>query len=84
MWDLCKVGGPEISAGVSGRVGIEREVIPMYTGRLIDELMLTVERTERQAYRYGDETPEPMMRAFPVWSTYMYEWPGTEQMIGVA
>jgi hypothetical protein len=55
----------------------------MYTGSLIDDLMQAVERTEQHAHAAWMREPlEPMVKAFPVWSTYMYEWP-VEQTIGV-
>ncbi len=56
----------------------------MYTGNLIEDLRRAVEKTEQHAHiAWMSESPEPKVQAFPVWSTYVYEWP-VESTIGVA
>ena len=61
----------------------------MFDGCLIDGLIATVERAELQALL----VPEPMyvaparMERYPVFSTYVYEWPvisAMRQIVGVA
>ncbi len=54
----------------------------MYTGTMIDDLIRIVEQSELEA-RLA-EAAEPQRMEFPLWSTYMYEWPMVEQAIGVA
>ncbi len=81
MWKACEIcakpGDPENSAGVSE--GMDAEVV-MYTGTMIEDLMQTVQKMEREA-----RLAEAAQRSeFPLWSTYMYEWPMLEQAIGVA
>ncbi len=56
--------------------------VAMYTGTMIEDLIRTVEQSELEA-RLA-EAAEPQRMEFPLWSTYMYEWPMVERAIGVA
>ncbi len=58
----------------------------MYTGTMIDDLIKTVEKSERQASaQMLLPALMPRMEAFPKFSVCAYEWPRMEQaIVGVA
>lgn len=59
----------------------------MYTGTLIDDLMITVTRVEEHARLQPIMLPveaAPRVEAYPAFSTFAYEWAMEHAVIGVA
>jgi hypothetical protein len=59
----------------------------MHMGTMIDDLMNMVERVEAGACLKGAAAPlylEPKVQAYPLYSTFVYEWPQDRAMVGVA
>ncbi len=56
----------------------------MFEGFMVEELIAMVERAEQEAHADASEAALAKIERFPRFSTYVYEWPGLRQMIGVA
>ncbi len=61
----------------------------MFSGTTIDDLIKTVEKSELRmeaAATVAAACPleAPKVEIYPAYSTYVYQWPRSEQVIGVA
>jgi hypothetical protein len=61
----------------------------MFSGTMIDDLIRMVERTEEHACTAtaaatAADVPALRVEVYPEFSTFVYQWQGMEQVIGVA
>ncbi len=56
----------------------------MYTGRMIEELIESVQRAEQHAHVARSAPAEPMVEFHPVADTFIYNFSYNQELVGVA